>query len=245
MKKDVDSSYWKKRAKDYNKLAWTRKQEFMEAMIKFCRPQKRYLALDLGSGTGAVTQHLAQKISVVIGVDISEDMIEQALRNNNVLCQLMNAEELKFPSNFFDLVTARMVFHHIHKLDKAMNEAKRVLKKGGRLVICEGVPPAKSAKKRYMEIFKLKEKRHTFLPEDIVAMFKRARFRNIRVEPFIMKQVSMHNWLNNSGLPYSVCRLIENLHLEADDNFWSLYNMRVTKNDILMDWKFVFVSGEK
>jgi ubiquinone/menaquinone biosynthesis C-methylase UbiE len=245
MNKKQDKNYWKNRAQNYNKLSWTKKQEFMEAMIRFCKPKKRDLALDLGSGTGAVTQHLAEKVSIVIGVDISEDMIVQALSNNNILCQLMNAEALKLPNNFFNLVTARMVFHHITNLDKAMNEASRVLKKGGRMVICEGVPPAESVRRRYNEIFKLKEKRHTFYPEDLVGLYKKAKFKNISVKPYVMKQVSMHNWLSNSGLSYGVCRKIENLHLDADNNFKKAYNIKVTEDDVLMDWKFVFVSGEK
>ncbi|MBN2406076.1 MAG: methyltransferase domain-containing protein [Elusimicrobia bacterium] len=245
MNKKVESSYWKKRAKDYNKLSWTRKHEFMDAMIRFCRPRKTDIALDLGSGTGAVTQHLADNVGLVMGVDISEDMIMQALTNNNVMCQLMNAEELKLPDNFFDLVTARMVFHHIEKMDRAMGEARRVLKKGGRMVICEGVPPHPSVKKRYMEIFKIKEKRHTFLIEDLVGLFKKAKFKSIKVKEYIMKNVSMQNWLNNSGLQYGACRKIENLHICADENFKKVYNMKITRDDIIMDWKFVFVSGEK
>jgi hypothetical protein len=62
---------------------------------------------------------------------------------------------------------------------------------------------------------------------------------------YIMEQVSMSNWLSNSGLPDDICEKIVKLHLEADEHFKKVYNMRVTPEDIYFDWKFVFIAGTK
>ena len=239
-------NFWKVRSEKFNKLEWIERENFLKAFTKFCKPEKSFFVLDLGSGTGIVARRLSAKVKGVMGIDISRGMISKVPRNiNNVDYQLMNAENLLFPDEYFDLITARMVFHHIEHLHKAMQEAFRVLKKGGRVVLCEGVPPHKSVRQRYVKIFKLKEKRHTFLEDDLVDLYVKADFRDIVVKPYIMKQVGMKNWLNNSGLSDKICEKIVRLHLEANDNFKQLYNMKIVPEDIFFDWKFIFVAGSK
>jgi ubiquinone/menaquinone biosynthesis C-methylase UbiE len=241
-----NKKFWRLRAKRFDKLEWIKRENFLKAFIKFARPKKAFFALDLGTGTGVIAHHLAFTARRVMAIDISKDMIQKVCRKDSkVDYRLMNAESLIFQDGHFDLITARMVFHHIERLDKAMIEARRVLKKGGRLVICEGIPPDKSVRQRFVQIFKLKEKRHTFLKEDLVDLFKRAHFKNISLKYYVTRQVSMRNWLGNSGLPDKICEKIVRLHLDADSHFKRVYNMKVFPSDILFDWKFIFISGEK
>jgi len=244
---DYNKNFWKVRSEKFDNLEWIKRENFLKAFITFCKPQKSFNTLDLGSGTGILTRQLSAKVNRVSGIDISQEMIKKASRDINYIIdyQLMNAENLLFPDEHFDLITARMVFHHIEHPDKAMREAFRVLKKEKCMVLCEGIPPDKSVRQRYIEIFKLKEKRLTFFEDDLNDLYERAGFRDIIIKPYIMKQVSMRNWLNNSGLSDGICNKIVKLHLEADDNFKRLYNMKVSPEDILFDWKFVFVSGLK
>lgn len=244
---ECNMDFWKIRSEKFGNLEWIKRENFLKSFISFCKPQKSFKALDLGSGTGIVTRRLSTKVNTVIGVDISPEMINKASRDNNDIIeyQLMDAENLLFPDEHFDLITARMVFHHIEHPAKAIREAFRVLKRGRRMALCEGVPPDKSVRQRYVEIFKLKEKRHTFFEDDLNGLYNKAGFRDIIIKPYIMKQVSMRNWLNNSGLSDEVCNKIVKLHLEADDNFKHLYKMKVFSEDILFDWKFVFISGLK
>jgi SAM-dependent methyltransferase len=240
------NNFWKIRSEKFDRLEWIKRENFLKSFIEFCQPLDSFIALDLGSGTGIVTRGLSPKVNRIIGIDISKEMIDKAPRNDsNVDYQLMNAEKLSFPDEYFDLMTARMVFHHIEYLDKAMQEAYRVLKEGRLMTMCEGVPPDKSVRERYIEIFKLKEKRHTFFQDDLVGLYERAGFRNISVKPYFMRQVSMRNWLNNSGLSDEICEEIVRLHLETDENFKKTYNMKINPEDILFDWKFIFISGVK
>ena len=246
MPKEVNKKFWKVRAEKFANLDWIKREKFINDFIKFCKPKKSFTALDLGSGTGVITCQLSKRVHNVIGIDISRDMIKRAQRNSdNIEYRLMNAENLAFPSKRFDLITARMVFHHIENLDKAMQEAHRVLKENSRMVLCEGVPPDRCVRKRYIEIFRLKEKRHTFYEDDLTELYKKANFKDIVVKSYIMKQVSMRNWLNNSGLPDDTCEKIVKLHLEGDDKFKKAYNMKIISEDIFFDWKFAFVSGVK
>ena len=239
-------NFWKTRAKNFEKLEWAKRENFLNSFLEFCQPQKDFLVLELGSGTGIVTRALSPRVNTVVGIDISQDMIKKALFSSpNIKYQLMNAEKLSFNNDYFDLVIGRMVFHHIDHLEKAMRQAYRVLKKDKNLVICEGIPPDDSVRKSFIEIFKLKEKRHTFSSRQLRDLYKVAGFKNINMKTYIMRKVSMKNWLNNSGLSDKICQKIVQLHLKADDNFKRLYRMQVTSKDIYLNWKFIFISGTK
>ena len=152
---------------------------------------------------------------------------------------------LPFPSETFDVCTARMVFHHVEDCMVGLGEVLRVLKTGGHLALIEGVPPDHRTRKRYEEIFRLKEKRHTFSEAELINMFHRAGFGNISLYPHFMKQVSLNNWLKNSALPQEAVDEITRLHIEADDYFKDVYNLKQVGDDVLMDWKFVILLGTK
>lgn len=97
--------------------------------------------LDFGCGEGYATQRMLELgAAKVEAIDISEGMIEQARETNNnderANFQVMNAEELTFEDNQFDIVFGGAILHHLD-LDKAFNEIKRVLKPNGYAVFVE------------------------------------------------------------------------------------------------------------
>jgi SAM-dependent methyltransferase len=49
----------------------------------------------------------------------------------------MDAEDLKFPNEYFDLIFGNSVLHHLDNLERASKELKRVLKKGGKGVFLD------------------------------------------------------------------------------------------------------------
>ena len=246
------SDIWVNRALVYNNLDWVNKRDFLNFFIELCKPRSDFVALDVGCGTGIVTRELSLKVKKVIGIDLSMDMIKRAIQNGergdpNLKPEYIygDARCMIFPDSNFDLVTARMSFHHIDNVTKAMEEVYRVLKEGGRFILCEGVPPDHKTRQRYEEIFALKEKRHTFSEAELINMFHWVGFKNIILAPFFMKQVSLVNWLKNSAIEDGVAQRILELHLTSDEHFKRVYRMAVNDNDILIDWKFVIVRGEK
>lgn len=100
-------------------------------------------ALELGAGTGFFLLNLMQAGLITSGVvtDISPGMVDVACRNAenlglDVAGQVADAESLPFPDGSFDLVVGHAVLHHIPDVEVAMREVLRVLKPGGRFVIC-------------------------------------------------------------------------------------------------------------
>ncbi|MCY1722902.1 methyltransferase domain-containing protein [Prolixibacteraceae bacterium Z1-6] len=95
--------------------------------------------LELGCGTGLYTETL-QKISKnVVATDFSEEMIvyAQQKRGNleNVRFQQADALNLDFEAESFDTVFMANLIHVIGNAEKVIQESKRVLKKGGKLII--------------------------------------------------------------------------------------------------------------
>ena len=92
--------------------------------------------LDLGCGTGTLTNQLTGYSKHIVGIDHSKDMIDKArLQYPDLDFRVENALDLPF-SNEFDLVFSNAVFHWIHDHDLLLDNIYKVLKDQG-MLICE------------------------------------------------------------------------------------------------------------
>ncbi len=95
--------------------------------------------LDIGTANGAfpIRLHQAGHIGRLVGLDFSSGMITAAkAQDTNVEFLEGNAMQLPFPDSSFDVVTARHMLYHVHDIQKALEEVKRVLKPSGRFFAC-------------------------------------------------------------------------------------------------------------
>lgn len=96
--------------------------------------------LDLACGQGYLSRILACKGAKVIGVDISERMLEiaQASEKSEPLgiryIQSSSGDMTKIAAASMDCVVSTFGFHDIREIDPTIEECSRVLKKGGKLV---------------------------------------------------------------------------------------------------------------
>jgi len=105
-----------------------------EGVVESLNPQPGERILDVGCGTGQLTQKISESGANVLGLDASPDMIGQARQNYPGLkCVLADAATMKFESEF-DAVFSNAALHWM--LDRAGVAAgvARALKKGGRFV---------------------------------------------------------------------------------------------------------------
>jgi ubiquinone/menaquinone biosynthesis C-methylase UbiE/DNA-binding HxlR family transcriptional regulator len=111
-----------------------------EALLRLMPPQ---VIADLGAGDGSFSLLLAQNAEKVIAVDSSAKMIEfareQAHRNHvkNVDYRLGDMEELPIEDASVDIVFFSQSLHHALHPDRAISEAARILKPGGRIAILD------------------------------------------------------------------------------------------------------------
>ncbi len=103
--------------------------------------------LDVGCGPGLLACELAAEVGPggrIVGIDASPDMIEtaraRAVReglDQRVEFTLGDAARLDFPAESFDFVVAVQVYLYVSAVERALAEAARVLRRGGRYAIVD------------------------------------------------------------------------------------------------------------
>ncbi|QRG08751.1 metalloregulator ArsR/SmtB family transcription factor [Xanthobacter dioxanivorans] len=104
--------------------------------------------LDLGTGTGRMLELFAGDIERGMGIDLSPDMLGVA-RNNleqagvrNCLLRQSDIYAVPAPRDAFDAVIVHQVLHYLDDGGRALREAARVLRPGGRLLVVDFAPHA-------------------------------------------------------------------------------------------------------
>jgi ArsR family transcriptional regulator len=104
---------------------------------------------DLGAGTGAVTAALAPFVARVIAVDNSAAMLQAARRRlpaaGNVEFRRGDLEALPIDDAALDAATLMLVLPYIAQPGRVLQEAARVLKPGGRLLVADLLPHDRDA----------------------------------------------------------------------------------------------------
>lgn len=99
--------------------------------------------LEIGAGTGffSLNLHQAGLLDEICVTDLSAAMVAAAQRNAEALGfsvegRVADVADLPFADASFDLVVGHAVLHHVPDIEAALREVLRVLRPGGRFVIC-------------------------------------------------------------------------------------------------------------
>jgi ubiquinone/menaquinone biosynthesis C-methylase UbiE/DNA-binding transcriptional ArsR family regulator len=102
--------------------------------------------LDIGTGTGRLLELFAPLYHRAVGIDASTAMLAVARANLDRAgvshAQVRHGDIYNLPlaRNSFDVVTIHQVLHYLEDPDRAIAEAARVLRPGGRLLIVDFAP---------------------------------------------------------------------------------------------------------
>lgn len=103
-------------------------------------PRRKFAhALDLGCGTVEFYEFITKSVGAeYTGTDLSPDMLEVG-KKKYPKAKLVeaDAENLPFKDDSFDFVMTRGLVHHLPNPEKGIEEAYRVIKKGGYLLVSE------------------------------------------------------------------------------------------------------------
>lgn len=141
--------------------------------------------LDLGTGTGRILELFAPQIERGVGIDLSADMLAVARANleragaKNCTVRQGDIYSLALPRDAFDVVVVHQVLHFLEDAPRALKEAARVLRPGGRLLVID------------------------FAPHDLEFLREAHAHRRLGFAPEIME-----NWLAQAGLDPVAHRLL-------------------------------------
>lgn len=191
-----------------------------DRFVRRVKPQPGEAILDMAGGTGDIAFRMAEKGADITVSDINQDMldvgIERAMERgfDSLVWSRQNAEELSFPDRFFDAYTIAFGIRNVTHIDKALAEAYRVLRRGGRFYCLEfsttewpGFKEAYDAYSHHLvpRIGKaiagdadsyryLIESIRRFPPmREFEAMIREAGFVRTRVEPIMGGLVAIHS----------------------------------------------------
>ena len=130
---------WGRVSEDYAKFRDIYPDTFYKKIIDrgLCISGQR--VLDLGTGTGVLPRNMYRYGAEWIGADISGEQIKQAKKlahdaGLDIAFIVSGAEDIDFPANSFDVITACQCFWYFRH-DIVMPKLAKLLKDGGRLVI--------------------------------------------------------------------------------------------------------------
>jgi len=130
---------WGKTSRDYAKYRDIYPIEFYQKIADLGLCVKGQWVLDLGTGTGVLLMNMYPYGAEFVGTDISENQIIQAKelaarRNMEITFEVASAEEVDYPENSFDVITACQCYFYFNH-EAVMPKLARLLKHNGKYVI--------------------------------------------------------------------------------------------------------------
>ena len=136
--------YWTQRSHDFgtvrkNELENEMGQRWLHEIERFLPEGRSLDILDVGTGTGFFAVLLAQQGHRVEGIDLTPAMLEEARtlakqRNLDITFREMDAQNLAYPDDTFDVVISRNLTWTLPDPERAYASWFRVLKPGGVLL---------------------------------------------------------------------------------------------------------------
>ncbi len=174
----------------------------------------------MAGGTGDIAFRMADRGASVTVSDINQDMLDVGLERavergiDGLVWSRQNAEELSFSNRIFDAYTIAFGIRNVTHIEKALSEAHRVLKFGGRFYCLEFSSVEWPGFKEAYDLYSHKlvpqigkaiagdEDSYRYLIEsirrfpnmaDFECMIRSAGFENTRVEPIMGGLVAIHS----------------------------------------------------
>ena len=143
--KGMEHAGWEKNAAGYDKLFGSITRHAIEPLLDAVQVDAGISMLDLCCGPGYGAAAAADRGAHAIGIDFSHAMVETARGlHSAVTFRQGDAEALDFESESFDAVICSFGINHLPDPGKALREANRVIRRGGRFAFTMWCAPGKS-----------------------------------------------------------------------------------------------------
>lgn len=137
---------WESVAQAYHSYYATLTNQSIDRLLDVLDLQPGARLLDIATGPGYVAASAAGRGVNVVGLDFAVSMVELARRLNPAIeFHVGDAEALPFPDQSFDAVGSNFGWHHFPHPEKALSEAHRILRPGGKIAFTVWASPDKCA----------------------------------------------------------------------------------------------------
>ena len=101
--------------------------------------KKQDVILDLGCGTGLLIPEIRKKARVIVGLDISKNMLKEALllakRSANIHLVIADADYTPFPDSCFDTIYAFTLLQNMPNPKKTLQEIHHITKPNAAMIV--------------------------------------------------------------------------------------------------------------
>lgn len=183
------------------------KAEYTDYLIQRVDAKGDEHALEVAAGTCICGRALAPYVGDITCLDLTEEMLAQGRKLTqkngitNIRFETGDAEALPYEDETFDLVITRLSLHHFTNPKKPFAEMKRVLKKGGKLVIWDMEATEESLRETDDRIENMRDPSH-------VRILCREEFEKLFNDDFILQceeatriPVNLQSWMDLTDTP--------------------------------------------
>ncbi|MER6010845.1 class I SAM-dependent methyltransferase [Streptomyces bluensis] len=233
------------RAATYDRSSsWCTDSELGDLLLDMTAPQPGDRVLDVACGTGLVSRLFAGRVAEVVGVDVTEEMADQARPHLSRLV-MAPAENLPFEEDEFDLVVCRQGVQFMD-LPAAVEEMVRVVRPGGRVVIINLCAYDERDRDEYFEVLRLRNpvRRHFFLPDDLTDLLRKAGCDLDQVRSYVSVE-DVDVWSDNGAIEEERRESIRAVYRGASPEFRALHAVAEADGRFVDHMLFVLAAGTK
>jgi len=140
--REFEHSGWESIPEGYHEAFGSLTSQAVASLLDAVRVKKGVKVLDIASGPGYVAAAAARRGAVVLGIDFSAAMVEKARQvHPGIEFREGDAEALPLGNGLFDAAVMNFGILHLGHPEKALLEAQRVLRQGGRFAFSVWAKP--------------------------------------------------------------------------------------------------------
>lgn len=230
----------------HSSAVWITDSALLEKHAEQCEVGEGALALDVCCGSGVVGASFKSKVSKVIGLDLTPEMVALARERLDEVHQ-GNVYQLPFADNKFDLVCTREVLHLLPYPEKPVSEIWRVMKPGGQFVVGQILPFGADDAVWMYRVFKKKQPLiyNMFQEEDFRQLLIGAGFVDLKMTEINVWE-SIDVWINSVETSSLHRHEIREMFLKAPSEARAVHPFKILPSGEIHDlWRWCIFSVRK